>query len=170
MLSMNFTMVRSSMSGGITHQLPHVRESIKTVMDSGFHAVGFLIPGTWFQSLSVELWFWIPIFSRIPDSLSCIPDSKAQDFGSHKPNLFRIPIPQAKILQIQESGFLFMGRHQSGFAGLTEWPKRFRWRVITHLVFKRFLITKKKAKIYQLENVHFTVFQTRKVLRPSPPT
>ena len=46
MLSMNFTMVRSSMSGGITHQLPHVRESIKTVMDSGFHAVGFLIPGT----------------------------------------------------------------------------------------------------------------------------
>ena len=25
------------------------------------------------------LWFWTPIVSRIPDSLSCIPDSKAQD-------------------------------------------------------------------------------------------
>ena len=43
---MNFTTVRSSMSGGMTHQLPHVREFIKRVMDSGFHAVGFLIPGT----------------------------------------------------------------------------------------------------------------------------
>ena len=30
------------------HDTPiaHVRESIKTVMDSAFHAVGFLIPGT----------------------------------------------------------------------------------------------------------------------------
>ena len=27
---------------------------------------------------------WIPILSRIPDSLSCIPDSKAQDSGFHK--------------------------------------------------------------------------------------
>ena len=34
--------------------------------------------------MSVELGFWIPIFSRIPDSLSCIPDSKTQDSRFHK--------------------------------------------------------------------------------------
>ena len=45
---------------------------------------GFRIPGTGFQSLSVELGFWIPIAGGIPDSLSCIPDSRAQDFGFHK--------------------------------------------------------------------------------------
>ena len=38
------------------------------------------ISGTGFQSLSVELGFRIPIVSGIPDSLSCIPDSKAKDF------------------------------------------------------------------------------------------
>ena len=47
---------------------PRARES-KTVLDSGFHAVDF----------SVELGIWIPIVSGIPDSLSCIPDAKAQD-------------------------------------------------------------------------------------------
>ena len=31
------------------------------------------------QCLSVELGFWIPIVRGIPDSLRCIPDSKAQD-------------------------------------------------------------------------------------------
>ena len=45
---------------------------------------GFRIPGTGFRSLSVKFGFWIPSFSRIPDSLSCIPDSKAQDSGFHK--------------------------------------------------------------------------------------
>ena len=35
---------------------------------------GFRIDGAGFQSLSVEL--WIPIISGIPDSLSCILDSK----------------------------------------------------------------------------------------------
>ena len=44
---------------------------------------GFQIPGTGFQSLSVELAFWIPIVNGIPDSLSCIPDSKAQDSRFH---------------------------------------------------------------------------------------
>ena len=32
--------------------------------------LGFRISGTGFQSLSVEVGFWIPIFSRIPDSTS----------------------------------------------------------------------------------------------------
>ena len=36
------------------------------------------------DSLSVELRFWIPIVSGIPNSLSCIPDSNAQDSGFHK--------------------------------------------------------------------------------------
>ena len=39
----------------------------------------FRIPGAGFQSLSVERGFWTPIVSGIPVSLSCIPDSKAQD-------------------------------------------------------------------------------------------
>ena len=38
------------------------------------------ISDTGFQYLSVELRFRIPIVSGIPDSLSCIPDSKAKDF------------------------------------------------------------------------------------------
>ena len=45
---------------------------------------GFRIPGTGFRSLLVKFGFWIPIFSRIPDSLSCIPNSKAQDSRFHK--------------------------------------------------------------------------------------
>ena len=47
---------------------------------------GFRIPGTGFQYLSVELGFWIAMISGIPDSLSCIPDSKTQDSGFHKQN------------------------------------------------------------------------------------
>ena len=38
------------------------------------------------RSLSVELGFWTSILDRIPDSLSCIPDSKAPDFVFHKEN------------------------------------------------------------------------------------
>ena len=34
----------------------------------------------------MKVGFRIPIFSGIPDSLSCIPDSKTQDFAFHKPN------------------------------------------------------------------------------------
>ena len=62
---------------------PHVRES-KTVPRHGFR-----IAGTGFHSLSVELGFWIPIASGIPDSLSCIPDSSNKffsDFGFHAQN------------------------------------------------------------------------------------
>jgi len=36
------------------------------------------------QCLSVELGFWIPIVRGIPDSLRCIPDSKAQDSRFHR--------------------------------------------------------------------------------------
>ena len=37
-----------------------------------------------FQCLSVELGFWIPIVSLIPESMSCLPDSKAKDSGFRK--------------------------------------------------------------------------------------
>ena len=72
---------------------PHVRES-KTVLDSGYHAVdsGFQVLDSGFF-LSVELGFLIPIFSGIPDSLSCIPDSAAQD----------------SAFQVLDSGFFVSG-------------------------------------------------------------
>ena len=48
-------------------------------MDSGFRAVdsGFQLLDS--RSFPVELGFRIPIVSGIPDSYSCIPDSKPQD-------------------------------------------------------------------------------------------
>ena len=51
------------------------------------------------SSLSLELGFWIPIAFGIPDSLSCIPDSKAQDFTFHKPKFlaFRNPLHGPKF-------------------------------------------------------------------------
>ena len=59
----------------------------------------FQIPGTWLHTFSVELGFWIPILCRIPDPLSCIPYSKAQDSGFHKQNFpgFRIRNPDYLI-------------------------------------------------------------------------
>ena len=49
---------------------------------------GFRIPGIWFQSYSEEFGFWIPIVSKIPDSLSCIPDSTSKILDSG----IRIPL------------------------------------------------------------------------------
>ena len=51
---------------------------------------GFRIPGNRFQSLSVDLGFWILIVSGILYSLSWIPDSKSKSFPDsefHKQNL-----------------------------------------------------------------------------------
>ena len=88
---------------------PHVRES-KTLLDSGFHAVdsGFQLLDS--RSFSVKLWFPIRIVSGISDSYTCIPDSKTQDSGFHKQKFPRFWIPNAKISQIPESGFLYMGQ------------------------------------------------------------
>ena len=55
----------------------------------------YWIPGTGFQHLSVELGFWIPIVSGIPDSLSCTPDSKTQDFRFHKQKFLRFQNPDS---------------------------------------------------------------------------
>ena len=62
----------------------HTRK-LKTILDCGLEAVdsGFQdwIP----DSLIVEKGFRILFIIGIPDSLSCIPESKAQDSGFHKP-------------------------------------------------------------------------------------
>ena len=54
---------------------------------------GFQIPGTGFQSLSVEPRDY-DLFSLgrtwIPDSLSSVPDSKTQDSGVHKQKFHRL--------------------------------------------------------------------------------
>ena len=52
---------------------------------------GFRISGIGSHYFSVQFGFWIPIVSGIPDSLSCIPDSKAQDSEFHKQKNVRIP-------------------------------------------------------------------------------
>ena len=56
---------------------------------------GFRIPGTGFLYLSVELGFWVPIVSGIPDSLSCTPDSKTQDSRFHKQKFLRFRNPDS---------------------------------------------------------------------------
>ena len=78
---------------------PHVRES-RTGLDSGFCAVH-----STFQSYSLELGLWILIISGIPDSLSCVPDSKALDSKFNKKKFPRFQIPQANL----ESRFPYMG-------------------------------------------------------------
>ena len=54
-----------------------------------------------------NLGFWIPIISGIPDSLSCVPDSKAQDSGFHKQKFlgfrnpdFRFKIPFSNVINL----------------------------------------------------------------------
>ena len=84
---------------------PRVRES-KTVLDYKSHSTDSI-----FQSFSVELGFWIPFLSGIPDSLSCILGSKAQDSGFNEQNFPGIRILQAKISHIPESRFLYMRRY-----------------------------------------------------------
>ena len=56
----------------------------KTELDSEFHIVD-----SRFQVM--EFGFWILIVSGIPDSLDCIPNSKAQDSGFHWQNIPGFP-------------------------------------------------------------------------------
>ena len=69
---------------------------------------GFRIPDTGFQYLSVELGFRIPFVSGIPDSFSCIPDSKTQDSGFHKQNFPNNTSDKDMIgSSIRSHGYLF---------------------------------------------------------------
>ena len=63
------------------------------VLDSGFYALDSRFQVLDSDVFLVELGFWILILSRIPDSLSFIPESKVQGSGFHKQNFpgFRIP-------------------------------------------------------------------------------
>ena len=70
-------------------------------MDSGFQV---LDPG----SFSVELGFLIPFVTGIPDSLSCIPDSKDQDSRFHKRKFLGFQILQEKMSRIRP-GFRNLG-------------------------------------------------------------
>ena len=87
-----------------------------TVWDSGFHAVdsGFqILDSRFFVSGSCRMDPRDCNHQWIPDSLSCIPFSKTQDFRFHKQEFPGFWIPQAKLSWIPESRFPQMGRHKS---------------------------------------------------------
>ena len=81
------------------------------MLDSGFHAVDFEFQVL--DSLSLKLGIRIAIVTGISDSLTCIPDSKAQESGSHdsnfpdskfqQPKISRNPDSQSKISRIPDS-------------------------------------------------------------------
>ena len=75
-------------------------------------------PGAGFQSSSHQS-VWILIVSRIPDSLSCIPDSKSQDSKFHKQKFprFRNPAWIQDSNCYWDSGFLelYSGFQSPGF-------------------------------------------------------
>ena len=90
---------------------PHVRES-KTVPRHRFR-----IAGTGLHSLPVELGFWIPIASGIPDSLSCIPDSTSKffsDFGFHAQNFSGFHNPDSLTRGEPECFLFFLPSTQKG--------------------------------------------------------
>ena len=73
------------------------------MLDSGFHAVDFEFQVL--DSLSLKLGIRIAIVTGISDSLTCIPDSKAQESGSHNSNFPDSKFQQPKISRIPDSGF-----------------------------------------------------------------
>ena len=85
---------------------PMSRESM-TVWDSRFHAVtDFRIPGTRFQSLSLELGFWVLIVSGFLKLYSRL---QSPGFRISQVKFSGFRIPRVKIFRIPESGFPFMG-------------------------------------------------------------
>ena len=118
---------------------------------------GFRIPVTGFQALKHG--FWFSIVSGIPDSLSYIPDIKAQDFGYHKHNFSRIPestsnkfrefwnpdsLHVASFLssRISESGFLTCGE----FFKFSNLHSTRAYESRNALAFMRFYIAREKEK------------------------
>ena len=110
--------------------LPLERES-RAVLDSGFHAANSRFQVTGFQSLSMELGFWIPIDCGIPDSLSCILDSKTQDSRFQKQKFPRFRNPDSLTLGDMSDSFCARTKTISGRASvhiLTVISARFLWR------------------------------------------
>ena len=64
-------------------------------LDSGFHTVDSGFPGTGFQSLSVRPGFWIPVFRRIADSMSCYSwfSLKQTSIGFRNPDFLKAFFP-----------------------------------------------------------------------------
>ena len=97
---------------------PYERES-KTVLDSRFHAVDSVFHARhWIPVFVNETWILdSTIVSGIPDSLSCIQDSKAQHFHFHKQNFpdprIRIPLHvwvlTGRIFKSRRPAFLVLG-------------------------------------------------------------
>ena len=77
--------------------------------------LGFRNPGTVFQSLSVDYGFQVFIVRGILDSLSGIPNSKAQDSEFQKKIFPRDWIPQEQTTGIPESGFPYVERANGYF-------------------------------------------------------
>ena len=126
------------------------------VLDSGFFVCG--------------LGFRIPIFCGIPGSLSCITDSRTQDFGFHQIRFLPFRIPEAKISRIPEYGFPYIRRIVEASKKKKE-SKSSPTRLTISLYFEevnRFLIaTVLRAITFPPENVfiHFTVGQESRVTR-----
>ena len=74
---------------------------------------GKIVTRRWIPVLLVERGFWIPFLSGISKYLSSILDSKALDSGFHEQNFPGFWILQARISQILESGYPYMGRSTS---------------------------------------------------------
>ena len=87
----------------------HVK-GIQDILEFWIPRLRFRIPITGFKIFFSETWIPDSNCSRIPDSYSCIPDSKTQEFGFHQQKCPRFRISQAKISRIPESGFPHMGR------------------------------------------------------------
>ena len=69
--------------------------------------------GCWIPVFFSGTGFWIPCLRGISEYLSSIPDSKALDSGYHEQNFPGFWILQARISQILESGYPYMGRSTS---------------------------------------------------------
>ena len=81
---MNFSLISVYVDPFFKRSLVAPCKVIQQILGFWIPRRGFQIPATGFQSFSVKLGFWIPVFSGIADSFGCIPDSKAQDSGSHE--------------------------------------------------------------------------------------
>ena len=85
-------LVIPSLSKVVTRRPIQVNPTPFWIVDSGSH------------SLSVELGFWIAIVSRIPDSPSCIPDSKAWHSRIPQTKFSRIPDMDSSSTNFRDFG------------------------------------------------------------------
>ena len=113
----------------------------KAIQDSrGFHAVDFEFQVL--DSLSLKLGIRIAIVTGISDSLTCIPDSKAQESGSHNSNFPDSKFQQPKISRIPDSRF-----HKQAFHGFPNIGRSTRRNRIGFSPISVITVTKKRLII-----------------------